>query len=213
MVVSVAASGRADKVQVVGCVHFAGNPCSCRSRASRQQRRTYRRCFVAINVVASIAHEVPYRRLSREVNSLGAVFVCSEVWVEQLTGPALVFLSGDTWPAGEHDVAAVTQKYKEIFMATRMSINDAKGDRSNNTVTIIGRGDPNRNYRVCVSGTGALCYDGETDGNGQFSATFTPPGDPNGSQQFTVRHLEDDGTAGDNLGWSNAFNNPIEGRG
>ena len=97
-------------------------------------------------------------------------------------------------------------------MATRMAINDAKGNRDNNTVTLEGRGDPDRDFIVCVSGTGAYCYKGKTDGKGEFFATFTPPGDPNGSQQFTVRHLEVDGTVGDNLGWANAFNNPLEGK-
>ncbi len=97
-------------------------------------------------------------------------------------------------------------------MITRMSINEAIGNFFTSEVTLTGRGDPDRAYLVCVSGTGEYCGKGKTYENGCFTITFTPPGpNPHHGYQFTVRHLEDDGTVGNNLNWSTAVNNPLEG--
>lgn len=97
-------------------------------------------------------------------------------------------------------------------MTNRMAITNATGNFDRNEVTLTGRGDPNRAYRVCVSGTGVGCADGSTDADGNFTITFASPGpDPRHGYQFTVRHLESDGTAGDNKNWSATVNNPLEG--
>lgn len=47
-------------------------------------------------------------------------------------------------------------------MITRMSINEAIGNFFTSEVTLTGRGDPERAYLVCVSGTGEYCGEGKT---------------------------------------------------
>jgi len=96
-------------------------------------------------------------------------------------------------------------------MASQMAITSATGDVNTNQVTLSGRGDPNRAFRVCVSGTGVNCADGTTESDGSFKITFESPGpNPRHGYHFTVRHLEADGGVGNNAGWSAAVNNPIE---
>jgi hypothetical protein len=74
--------------------------------------------------------------------------------------------------------------------------------------TVNGAGDPNRNFVVCVSGTGQQLSQGCTDHNGNFSINVTPGS--NHEYDIVLRHLEQDGTIGDNRSWSTSFRNPVK---
>lgn len=73
--------------------------------------------------------------------------------------------------------------------------------------TINGRGDQNRSFIACVSGTGQELARGCTDCNGNFSLNVTPG--PNQECDIVLRHLEVNGTIGDNRNWSLPFRNPL----
>ncbi|WP_460133354.1 hypothetical protein [Pseudomonas sp. S1_E04] len=74
--------------------------------------------------------------------------------------------------------------------------------------TLKGKGDPDRKFIVCVSGTGQMLGQGQIDAQGNFSILIEP-GSTN-EYDIVLRYLEEDGSVGDNRDWSRAFKNPIK---